>query len=218
MDNMKKNHWQTNGFSLFELMVALSILAMLFSVTAVIFKAGIKTYEFHDDGLFPFKEARYLFTAIEDDFADMIASEQNDGPAQFSECLNGSATTLRFVRLNDDKQYTEVRYVYNNTAQTFERNEISLNTAVLSDPPTSPDTPTVILASRVTACSFSYLSGVANGIQMTTQYTAWPVNGVLPEDSPSEMPAAILVTVTITDTKNPDIQESFGRLYAVRSR
>jgi hypothetical protein len=209
---MKITYWRThNAFSLFELVVSLTLLIILLVSLSTIFTAGMGIYKNHDRGLYPYKEARNVFSLIETDLASVIPSVPG---GTNSELFQGNIDVCRFITVEPTNNDTlGIRYVYNQNARRLERQ------STITDPATLPInfTNTDVIGENISACSINYYSGHFSGLRLTTFNTQWP--STAPIDTPvSEMPKAISVTLTIIDQLYPDIQETFTRLFVIENR
>jgi hypothetical protein len=209
---MKTTHSLThNAFSLFELVVSLTLLIILLVSLSTIFTAGMGIYKNHDRGLYPYKEARNVFTVIEADLASIIPSVPG---GTNSELFQGNIDVCRFITVEPTNNDTlGIRYVYDQNARRLERQ------STITDPATLPInfTNTDVIGENVSACSINYYSGHYSGLRLTTSNTQWP--STAPIDAPaSEMPKAVSVTLTIIDPLYPDIQETFTRLFVIENR
>lgn len=208
---MMRTHTHNTAFSLFELVVSLALLVLLFGSLLTIFNAGIGIQKSQDYGLTPFEEARNIFRAVEDDIHSIVPSKQNDGSA--SELFQGQSDTMRFVsidRISNDS--IGIQYYYNAATDAIERR----STTTTSDTLPSSFTVTDIIGNNVTSCAITYYDGQFSGLQLTNPATQW-TGSVLPLDAPSEMPMAIQISLTIADTKT-DREETLSRLFMVRNR
>lgn len=199
------------GFTLFELVVSLSLLIILLVTLSTIFTAGLGIYQHHDRGLFPYKEVRNIFSTIETDFSSLIPSSYG---GTNSELFQGSSDRLRFITIDPETHDTiGIRYLYNSATDELERHSTDTDSSTLPINFTNVD----IIGEHVSACSITYYSGHHSGLHLTNSSTSWP--SIAPVDaSISEMPKAVAITVTIVDPTYPDIQEEFTRLFIVENR
>ncbi len=202
---------QYNGFSLFELMVSLTLLIILLVALSTIFTAGIGIYKHHDRGLSPFKEARYIFGVIETDLASLIPSIPG---GTNSELFQGNTTSCRFITVDPANSNTlGLRYIFNANTHRFERQSTITDSSTLPINFTNSD----VIGENINACTFNYYSGDFSGLRLTNFSGQWP--SIAPIDAPlSEMPKAVSITLTIMDPLYPGIEETFTRLFIIENR
>jgi hypothetical protein len=200
-----------NAFSLFELMVSMTLLIVLLVSLSTIFTAGMGIYKNHDRGLYPYKEARNVFSIIETDLAAVLASIPG---GTNSELLQGNSTVCRFIAVDPVNNDTlGIRYIFDEDTQQLERQSTITDAATLPINFTNAD----VIGENISACTITYYGGLFSGLRLTNGDTQWP--GAAPIDAPaSEMPKAISVTLTIMDPLYPDIQETFTRFFIIENR
>lgn len=196
-----QKRFHRSGFSLFELVVAISLIILLLVSLSFLFTSGIGVYHQFGKGISPFQEARLVFQKIESDINSLVEGSNNfrgnTGPTRmdFLSLVNPEGTTLA------------LRYQYNSNSKTLERFSETANTFTL---PGTISNNTELVGERIAACTFSFYDGTFSGLLLTGNSPQWTVG--------SGIPAAIKIDLSIEDRENPAIVENFSRIFAVRNR
>lgn len=189
------------GFTLIEIVVAVTLLIILLTTLSFIFTSGLGLYQRFGTGISTFNEARRVFQQIETDLLSVI-----EGNGLFRG--GDSPVRMDFVTKNflGEDSILAVRYQYDAAGERIQRFFVPTDSLNL---PADISADSDEVGINITNFTLAFYSNSSSGLLLNSESSAW---------SATELPVAVRVEMTVRDEKDPDLTEDFIRLFVIRNQ